>query len=159
MPYIEEEWSEKDKALVMADEAIMDIFEVYNEIAGTKEKSPELIEILKKLKFPVAHAQCVNELLIRKSVSKEIWAVVDADAKKQEQDFKKFVAEQEVKQPPKNGCADCIHFHEFRHDCDKRDELLDLEDMDEVASKGCPDKKTHNQYMKEIRIQNRQTKR
>jgi hypothetical protein len=52
---------------------------------------------------------------------------------------------------PINGCADCIHFHSFRHDCDKRDEFLELEDMDEVGRIGCPDKKTRKQHMIEVR--------
>ena len=73
MVKIDERWTESEKALVMADEALSCIVDSYNEVLINFELTPEVKEVLKKFKFAVNHAQTCRDLIIKPAVSEAIW--------------------------------------------------------------------------------------
>ena len=90
MPYIDESWTEEQKALVMADEAIKGISDTFNELVERLDKNPEILGVLVSIRPSIAHAIAVNGMFIRKSVPDQIWSKVDEDAKKKEQELKEM---------------------------------------------------------------------
>lgn len=95
MPYIDGDWSDKDKALVMADEAMTTIVETYTELVNVKNKTPEQIDFLKKFHFGVSHANAIRECYIRPAVPVDIWKIVDADAKEKEEELNRMFPEKQ----------------------------------------------------------------
>lgn len=89
MPYIDESWSEEHKALVMADEALKLVVDEYNKLVEQMKDYPEF-SVLSKFRFPANHAEAIREYYVRKAVPESIWIIVDADAKKKQEELDKM---------------------------------------------------------------------
>ena len=78
MVNINENWTESEKALVMADEALSCIVDSYNEAIYIFEMTPEVKAVLKKFKFAANHAQTCRDMIIKPAVSEAIWKTINA---------------------------------------------------------------------------------
>jgi hypothetical protein len=83
MPYIEEGWTDEQKALVMADEALKIVVDEYNKLVEQMKDYPEA-SVLLRFRFPAAHAAAVRSGYVRPAIPNSIWTKVDADAKEKE---------------------------------------------------------------------------
>jgi hypothetical protein len=90
MPYIEDGWTDEQKALVMADETLMCVVEGYNKMVELLKTNPESEAFVKTMKFSANHAASVRDYYVRPAVPISIWIKVDADAKKKENVAEEF---------------------------------------------------------------------
>jgi hypothetical protein len=103
MPYIEPEWTNEQKALVMADEVCACVVESYNTMLNLLGTHPEGKEFVKSMRFAASHAAAVKEGYIRAVVQKDIWEVVDEDAKAKAAELENYYPDAEEQRMIRNN--------------------------------------------------------
>jgi len=90
MPYIDEKWTEQEKALIMVDEVLDTLLKTYNDTLKEIKGDPEKEKVLSKFKFVVAHGIATRDYEVRPAVKKEIWELVDNDKRKKDTEAEAF---------------------------------------------------------------------
>jgi len=106
MPYIDEKWSDEQKALVMADEVLMLVTESYNRMLEMLKDIPDGKALVLTMRFAANHATAVRESYVRAAVPKSIWSLVDEDAKEKEEDLKNYYPDADEQKMIRNNTGE-----------------------------------------------------